>query len=353
MKRDPKTYFRPAIRRLAPYRVTEVPKAIRLSHNELPEDFSPAMKQELMTEVKKLSLNRYPNVQPEPLRSKLAQGLKLKTENILVANGSNTLIEMITLASAFQDTVMAPEPSFGLYEYAARALENRFIPMSLEAPAFQLDGRRALADLKKYRPALVFVANPNAPTGGLLDLSLIENLIQKAPGLVVVDEAYSEFTGVSLVKKIKKYPNLIILRTFSKAFGLGGGRLGYMISHPGNVEEVGKMLPPYCVSTLSQAAALVALKHGAFYRKLIAKIKKERGRVYEALQQLPKVEVYPSDTNFLLFKVGNAKRCMKHLIAKGVILRDQSSHPRLQGCIRVTIGNRAENDAFLRAIRSY
>lgn len=352
-KKSPSVYVRPEVRRQKAYHLEFYPKAIKLNQNELAEGLSPKIKQYLLREVGKLSLERYPQVRPMQLTKALAKKLSVKPEQILVSNGSNVLIQTLVMSAAVGQVVMAPEPSFALYRLAAEALGNRFVPLPLVKDDFSLDADKAVALIKKHRPKLIFLPNPNAPTGNLLPEKTIAAILKAAPGLVVLDEAYHQFSEVSWMSKLKRHPNLVILQTFSKAYGLGGGRIGYLVAAPELTEQIGKLLTPYCVSALSEAASLVALKHERYFAEAVARVKSEREKLFAAMQNLPGLQVYPSAGNFLLFRVADAKKCFQYLLKHGVLVRDQSSYPKLEGCLRVSVGTARENRLFLKVLKSY
>jgi histidinol-phosphate aminotransferase len=248
---------------------------------------------------------------------------------------------------------MGVEPSFSLYRLSAESLGNRFIGFPLNSSDFNLDFESFLKRLKRERPNLVFIANPNAPTGNLFPREGLLEIIKRSQCLVVLDEAYCQFSKATLLPELKRYPNLILLRTFSKGFGLGGARVGFMVAHEEVVEEVGKILPPYVVSPLNEEVALIALEHRSHFQFLVEEVLKERERVFAAMVQIDHVVSFSSDANFILFRVKDNKRCFKHLLKKGVLVRDVSDQPKLSGCLRVTVGKPRENNAFLRALKSY
>lgn len=353
MARSVKKFFRPEVLKQKAYRLDSHAGVIKLDQNELGYDFSPAMKRSWFRALKKIPLQRYPTVRPARLRGALARELRVKPSQILLSPGSNLMITTLVMATAVGGTVMALDPSFGLYPLAAQGLGNRFIPLPLDEKKFSLDLGGALKSIARYRPQIIFIANPNAPTGNLLPGKVLEKIIRKAPGLVVLDEAYHHFSGISYLPKLRRFPNLVILQTFSKSWGLGGARIGYLIARPEIIAEVEKMLNPYCINPLSEAAALTALKNKKYFQKHIREVIRERERVFTALSSIPSVTAFPSEANFILFKVDDAKRCFNHLLKKKILVRDMSSHPKLNGCLRVTIGRPSENDAFLRAIKSY
>lgn len=345
--------FRREVLEQKAYHLDHYPGVIKLDQNELAYDFSPAMKREWLRQLKEIPLQRYPLVRPKRLQSALARQLKVKEDQILLSPGSNVMISTLVAATAVGGTVMAVDPGFGLYPLAARALGNRYLPLSLKGPDFSLDLKEALKKIKRFSPQLIFIANPNAPTGNLFAAKDLLKITSAAPGLVVIDEAYRQFSGVSLLPRIKRHPNLVILQTFSKAWGLGGARVGYMVARAEVTAQVEKVLSPYCINPLSEGAALVALRHRAYYQKIIAEVIAERTRLFKEMGKLKSLKVYPSAANFLLFRVGDAKGCFRFLLGKKILIRDMSSHPRLKGCLRVSIGRPKENRAFLTALREY
>ncbi len=347
------TLFRKEIREQQAYTLKHYDKVIKLDQNELPWNLPPSLKAKWIKRLQQAQLNRYPEVQPEKLRQALAKKFGVKAEQVLVGNGSNVLIQALTVATAVGQKVMAPDPSFALYKMNAKGLGNRFIPIKLSSQDFSWDLPAVLKQIRQHQPKLIFIPNPNAPTGNLFSLRDIEQIIKVSQGLVVVDEAYRQFSQVSLVKKIAKYPRLACLHTFSKGYGLGGARVGYLLAHAEVIAQVSKVVAPYGVTQISEAAALLALQHEKVIAKEIKQITVERDRVFAAMQKISKLKVFPSAGNFLLFRVKDSKKCFQHLLKQGVLVRDQSSHPKLKGCLRVTIGTPRENAAFLRAISSY
>jgi len=345
--------FRKEIQRQHAYTLKHYEGVIKLDQNELPWDLPASLQAKWRKRLQGAHLNRYPEVQPEALRRALAKKFRMQPEQVLVTNGSNVLIQAITLATAVGAKVMAPEPSFALYRMNAEGLGNRFIPMALQRKDFSWDLPEVLQQIRKHQPKVIFIPNPNAPTGNLFPIADIEKILQAAKGLVVVDEAYRQFSGVSLVKKISRYPHLACLHTFSKGYGLGGARVGYMLARAEVVEQVSKAVVPYGVTRFSEAAALLAVANDQAIDREIGKILSERERVFTKLRELKGVEVFPSAGNFLLFRVKDAKKCFRHLLKRGVLVRDQSSYPKLQGCLRVTIGTPKENGLFLRAMAAY
>jgi len=347
-----KKWFRPAVRRRKAYTLASYPKLIKLNQNELAYDLPPAVKKKLLARLKKLALNRYPTVQPERLQKKLAKVLGVKPEQLLFTNGSNVLIQVLIQSMTIKGKVMSVEPGFSLFESISGFFENRYVFVRLEAPDFRLPLKKFLATMKRERPKIIFIANPNAPTANLFPEEDLLAILREAKCPVVIDEAYFQFCGATMLPYLKRFSHLIILRTFSKGYGLGGARVGYMVARKELVDELRKALLPYCVPVLSEEAALVALEHRGYFDKVIREVLSERERVFAAMKEIPKLKFYPSQTNFILFRVKNPASCLKHLMKKGVLIRDMSGKHGLAGCLRVTIGAPKENSAFLKAIKS-
>jgi len=346
-------YFRPEVARQSAYHLNFYPRAIKLNQNELPQGFSAQVRRKFINKIKNIPLQRYPQIQPEGLRKKLARRLQVRPEQILVGNGSNVLIHTIISSAAVGDTVMGLVPSFSLYELGAKNLGNRFVGVRIRPPDFTFPLEKLLKKIKQEKPRLIFFSNPNAPTGNLFPRDGLLDVISKAKGLVVVDEAYYQFCGKTLLPSLKRYPNLIIMRTFSKGFGLGGARVGFLVGRAGVIAQIQKVLPPYGINPISEVAALLSLENHSYYKKIIAGVLRERERVFAAMKAMKGLEVYPSATNFLLFRVKDADGCFRHLLKKGVLIRNMSKGKYLSECLRVTIGTKTENNAFLRALSSW
>jgi len=353
MKSPWSRYFRREVLQEEPYRLASYPEAIKLNQNELPYDLNLDLKRELFERLSALPLQRYPLPQPQSLKERLAEGLELKPSQVLLANGSNVLIQALILATSLRSKVLVLEPTFSVYEIEAKLFGNKVVSVHLQDPDFGFPREKILAQMKKHKPTLVFISNPNAPTGNLFAEEDLLAVLSQAKCLVVVDEAYVQFSRMTLVPQLKKFPNLVILRTFSKGFGLGGARIGYLLAHEAVVENLAKLLLPYCLSSISEETAHFALDHAGHYLPIIAEVLRERERLLEAMRRLPKLRVYDSAANFILFRVKNAKACFEHLLKHGVLVRNVSNHDGLKNCLRVSVGQPPENDAFLAALSSF
>lgn len=352
MSPDLKKLFRKELIAERAYHLDSYPDLIKLNQNELPYDMDESLKAEWLRRVEALPLHRYPLPQPVRLKKRLAESLGVRPEAIQISNGSNVMIQALILAAGLRGKVLTLDPTFSVYEIEGKLLGSRIVQVGL-GEDFRFPLKAILKTMKAARPGLTFIANPNAPTGNLFPEEELLEVLRRAEGLVVIDEAYFQFSGKTLLRALKKYRHLAILRTFSKGFGLGGARIGYLVAHPFVSEQVQKILLPYCVSSLSEATALFVLDHARHFEGLVAAILEERDRMFRAMSALKNIRTYPSDANFILFRSKSAKACFKHLAAKGVLVRDVSNRHSLKNCLRVSVGLPAENDAFLKALASF
>ncbi len=341
--------IRTQVRKLAGYHLDQPDCRIKLNQNESPYDLPMGLKTRILGRLAQLPWNRYPSPYAAALREKIAVQVGWKTEGVLLANGSNVLTQAVVAAIAVGGKVMAPVPSFSLYELYGRLYNNKVVKVPLDAE-FSLDGERFIKAMKKQRPNLTFIPNPNAPTGNLFSTKVLKELIQAAPGYIVIDEAYYPFSGATLVPMLRRHPQLLILRTFSKAFSLGGVRIGYLLGNPQTIREVRKVVPPFCLNALAETIAGAVLDSPKYVDKLVDEINRERHKVFVALRKLPGITPFPSHANFILFRARKPKAIFRGLLKKGILIRDVSDSGPLKNCLRVSIGTPKENQAFLRVM---
>ncbi|HTU03691.1 MAG TPA: aminotransferase class I/II-fold pyridoxal phosphate-dependent enzyme, partial [Candidatus Sulfotelmatobacter sp.] len=294
MSFDPTRLVRPEVRALTAYQAGPPPPAgaVKLDANESPfalgEILRGALAEELAKALADVALHRYPDPDARLLRQLLAEELGLTPDHVLLANGSDEAIQMLTMAVAGpESTVLAPVPTFAVYELSARMQGLRFVGVPLR-PGFVLDEPAMHEALRRERPRLVFLAWPNNPTGRLFDEAAVERILHACAGescqaLVVVDEAYVAYSGRTFIPRLASHPNLVVFRTLSK-IGLAGIRLGMIVAAPALVAEVNKVRMPYNVNALSQAAAHVVVRHGEIIRQHAALVVAERERLSAALQ---------------------------------------------------------------------
>lgn len=349
-----KSTIRPKIRALKAYPVAKATGMIKLDAMENPYGLSGEARAEIAAAVANARINRYPDGGGDEVKNALRRSLKLPEGVALVlGNGSDEILQMLTAVVAKPGAVvLAPDPSFVLYRMQADLANLRFTGVPLRED-LTLDVDAMLAAIERDRPALVWLAYPNNPTGTLFDERDVQRIVEAAPGIVAVDEAYYAFADATFLPHVLEYPNLIVVRTLSKV-GMAGVRLGYAAGHPAWIAELDKVRPPYNVNTLTQAVVPVLLRHADLLAEQAAAIRRERTRMAAALGLLRRVTVFPSHANFLLIRVPDAPRWFETLKEAGILVKNVDGwHPRLAGCLRITIGTPAENNAVLEALSRY
>ena len=344
---------RPEIRALTAYHVAKAVGQIKLDANESPFPLPEALRAKVAAAVAAVPFHRYPDGGADGVIAALRAAAGIPSAlGVLLGNGSDELIEIITCALARPGAAMlVPEPTFVMYRMNALYAGMRCVGVPLAAD-FTLDVDAMLAAIARERPALVFLASPNNPTGNRFATADVLRLVRAAPGLVVVDEAYAAYAGESLLARIGEFPNLLVLRTLSK-IGMAALRLGYAVAAPEWIAELNKVRQPYNLNALTQAAAQVLLSEAAAVDGQVASVVAERGRLAAALAGLPGVEVFPAHANFVLARVPDAPAWFARLAAAGILVKNlHGAHPLLAHCLRITIGTPAENDALLSALET-
>ena len=352
MPKTPEQLIRPEILSMNAYHVSEAAGMVKLDAMENPYRLPDDMRTELAAVLSDAEVNRYPEPTGKELRKVIRDKMHVpEGMDILLGNGSDDLIQIVSLALARPGAVvMYPEPTFVMYKMNAVLSGMQAVGVPTRED-FSLDLDTFLAAIRKHKPALVFIAYPNNPTGVLYDAEAIETIIRSADGLVVLDEAYHVFAQKSFMQQLPRFPNLVVMRTVSK-LGLAGIRLGYLAGRPEWVREFNKIRQAYNVSVLTQAAAQYVLGRVDVLEAQAATIRSERASVHRGLVALPGVEVYPSAANFFLARVPNGPRTFESLKAQGVLVRNfHGSHPLLQNCLRITVGTPDENRILLSAMR--
>lgn len=339
------------------YGAPQLDVPVRLNTNENPYPPSPALVAEIAERVRDLAqtLNRYPDRDATHLRRALAAyvstqtGTRVSVDNLWAANGSNEVLQQLLQAFGGPGrTALSFSPSYSMHPILSEGTQTTWLSLPRDAQ-FQIDMEEALAALREQRPEVVFITTPNNPTGSVLPLDDVRRLVEQAPGIVIVDEAYMEFSdSPSAVSLIAEYPTKVVVsRTMSKAFDFAGARLGYLVAAPAVIEAIMLVRLPYHLSTLTQVAAIAALEHSEDTLATVRMIVAERERVAAALSGMGAV-VVPSESNFLLFGgLADAAATWQQFLDRGVLVRDVG----IAGHLRVTIGKPEENDAFLRAAR--
>jgi histidinol-phosphate aminotransferase len=325
---------------------------VKLNQNENPYDFPADLKEEAFGLFRQRSWSRYPDFVPDALRSRLADFAGWTRDGVLVGNGSNELLQAVLMVLVKEQTpVVIPSPTFTVYGLIARILGARIVEAPLNAD-MSYSADELLARAKASGAELIVCCTPNNPTGSLLKETDLAKILARFEGFVLLDEAYYEFCGISGLKFLKAHPRLVITRTFSKAMGMAGLRLGYLLAHPDLATQVAKAKLPYNVNQFSLTVAQVALDHRDRFQGAIAAILSERERMGRAMALLPGIKLYPTAANFFLFELPVPPRTVfDQLHRRGILVRDVSSYPMLSRCLRVTVGKPAENDRFLAALR--
>jgi histidinol-phosphate aminotransferase len=345
--------IRPAVREQSEYIVDTPPDIeVKLNQNESPYDLPDDLKAELLDAFGEVAFNRYPSEQPRELRRALAAHDDVPPESIIVGNGSNEITYTFGLAFLDAGTPMVlPRPLFSLYEKVARLQDAALTEVPpREDLRFDTDG---LVDAVQSTGArLTVLAIPNNPTGRAMTLAEIERVAAASPGVVVVDEAYVEFNAEpSATQLMDEHPNVMVLRTLSKAFGLAGARLGYLIARPAVVRELMKARLPFMVDRFAEQAALAVLDRPGLIEERVRRMQVSITELTEALRAMGPVEVVPSEANFVIFTTPMpADLLQDQLIDRGVLVRNMGGYPELEGYLRVNAGTRAENKAFLTAL---
>ena len=316
---------------------------------QLPEPLRRALGERLA----QVALNRYPAERGDVLRAALAAHAGMPEGcDIMLGNGSDELISMLALACDIPGaTVLAPLPGFVMYELSAKLHGLKFVGVPTTAD-FELDLPAMLAAVREHQPAVVYLAYPNNPTANLWNDEAIDAIIDAAPGLVVMDEAYQPFAARDSMPRLKRHPHVLLMRTMSK-FGLAGVRIGYLIARRELIAEIDKLRPPFNISVLNCEAALFALEHADEYARQAAVIRAEREKLQAQLRELPEVQAFPSEANMILLRVPDAKRAFDGMKARGVLVKNISGlHPLLTHCLRITVGTPDENTQTMNALKA-
>jgi histidinol-phosphate aminotransferase len=351
---DVLTHIRPAVRSEHPY-VVDTPDhdiEVKLNQNESPYDLPEALKKELIATFDEIAFNRYPNEQPERLRRALADYTGATPEHVIVGNGSNELT--YTFGQAFIEKgtpVVLPRPMFSLYEKVVRLCDGDLVGVP-PRDDLQFDTDALVEAVTAHEPPLTVVTSPNNPTGRALPLADLERIVAASPGFVVIDEAYYEFNpDGSAQHLLDDYPNVILLRTLSKGFGLAGLRLGYLVARPEVVRELMKARLPFMVDRFAEAVGIAILNRTDMLRERVERMAEARDRLIDAMEELPGVDVVPSLANFVLFSTPlDPGDLQDRLAERGVLIRNMSGYDELPRHLRVNVGTADENKAFLAAL---
>lgn len=341
----------PQLADITPYDPKYLPARAYLSANENPCDVETEVRNEIKREINKVAFNRYPDPLANELRDMIAEANGLDRDCVLVGNGGDELLFDIALAWGGPGRkFLNMPPTFSVYRNNAELTNTEVVDIP-RRDDYTIDEEAVLSRVARGDIDYVIVTSPNNPTGDLADERFILRLLDATDALVMVDEAYFEFSRGTVRPYLAQHKNLVILRTFSKAFSLAGARLGYLLGDADVIREFIKVRQPYSVDAVSQAIARVVYANRAKFEPGIQAIIDERARVLDGLSRIPGVTAHPSDANYLMFRIKDTGEVWENLYERGVLVRDFSRTAHLEDCLRVTIGTREENDAFLAALK--
>ncbi len=344
------TVFRQEVLKLSAYKVAEAKNLTKLDAMENPYTWPDDIKQQWLEAIKDCPINRYPDPEAKQLVQTIKQSNKIPAETeILLGNGSDEIIQLILMALAENSAVLAPSPGFVMYQQVALSLGLEYYDVPLQATSFELDLPAMLKKIKAVQPLVIFLAYPNNPTSNLFKQQDIKSILDIAPGLVIIDEAYAPFANASFIDKLPKYQNLLVMRTVSK-LGLAGLRLGYIAGNKEIIEQLNKIRLPYNINCLTQVTANFALKNQDLFQQQTQQICRDRTLVFKQLNKLPSIIAYPSSANFILFRTAKnqATTIFECLKQQGVLIKNLSPQGGLLAdCLRVTIGKPEENKQFI------
>ncbi len=341
---------KPEIRTISAYTLKEYEYDVKINQNENPYDVPAALKKKILDFAMERSWSRYPPFVPDELHVRLAEYSGWKPEGILAGNGSNEIIQAIVTAFLGPGKrLVISVPTFTLYKLIGTVLGTEVVTVPLRADyTYDCD---ALERVFLESGDMIIICTPNNPTGCVYPLERIEALLKKTDRPVVIDEAYFEFCGETAAGLLARYDNLIVLRTFSKAFSLAGLRLGYGLMDPGLAREVDKVKLTYNINFFTIAAAIQLLQDRSELERTVREIVGERESLIRAMNAIEGVTAYPSRANFILFETHHApKEIFAGLLADGLLVRDVSSYPMLGRALRVSVSTPEDNRRFLRSL---
>ena len=318
----------------------------KLNQNENPYELPPESKEEVIRELKRMEWSRYPVYEPMEVRQRLAARFNLETDQIILGNGSNQLLYTVMNAVVSKgDKVLISPPSFSLFEVVANLNEAEMIRIIRE-PDLSYHSQKIIQAASKAK--LTLISSPCNPTGKIMDLNLLKKILDKTEGLVLWDEAYGEFCHSSAIPLIRQYPNLLVIRTFSKAFALAGFRIGYLMAREEIADEIRKINLPYNLNLMSILLACKCLDNIKWMEDQVQKIILGRDWLSTEMKSIPGVILYPSEANFILFRVPDGPQVLHQLQKNGVLVRNMGDYPLLENCLRVNVGKPKENQIFIK-----
>ncbi len=343
--------IRPEIRSFTPYNANQQPYKIKLDANESPFNLPLAVREKLSEFIRnEPHLNLYPDTDSIQLRKTISEHWNVDADGVIIGTGSDQLIQVMTnVFVGVGDKVIYPVPSFSMYRDSCLIAGGTPVKYLLDPnEKFEYSKETIIDAYEKEQPKIIYICNPNNPTGNLMPISDVLEVVKYCyKSIVVVDEAYAEFCDLTVIPYVKEYENLLVLRTFSKAYGLAGIRCGYSISCKKLADAINLAKPPYNISSLSQYIAQLVLSNKEEINKNIEYLIEQREWIIGKLAKIKGVEVYKSYANFILVKVDNCNEVYNKLCEKGIFVRAFGKAPLLAGCLRISIGTNQQNTIFL------
>lgn len=341
----------PALDGLIPYDPKYLPAEQLMSANENPNNVPEEVQIEIRKVLRNFPFNRYPDPLANELRDLIAEANGLSRNNVLIGNGGDELLFNFALAWGGPGrTFLNLPPTFSVYEANARLVGTKVVNIP-RTETFDIDEEAVLDRVSKGDIDFIMITSPNNPTGKLAPGAFVRKLLNATDALVMVDEAYFEFSRSTMRPLLQEHENLVILRTFSKAFSLAGVRLGYLLANESVIREFIKVRQPYSVDALSQAIGRVVFKNRAKFEIGISQIIEQRAVLLDELRTLPNVEAFDSDSNYILVRLPKAGRVWEQLYERGILVRDFSSSPLLENCLRISVGLPEENRKLIAALK--
>ena len=346
--------YRNELDKMPSYDGVEKNYRIKVNANESTLNLPPLVEERVINRLAFLAFNRYPNEEYYSLVEQIAKNFSVDMAQILLGSGSSEIIEKVFHAfGGAGRKIVYPQPSFSMYKIYAKAAEADGVPFDLDEK-FNLNVDEFIKKIREVNASLAVVCNPNNPTGNVLTPAQVEKIAASIDCAFLLDEAYVEFYGRSAVNLVAKYPNLIVARTFSKAYGMAGARVGYMIAQSKVTRMINKTFMPYHMNVLTLAAADIVYQMRDEFTPRLQMTIAERKRMFERLEKLPGVEVFPSEANFILFRLSRAEELKNYLESLDIGIRYFSPNSfGLKNCLRISIGTRTENDEVFAAIKSF
>ncbi len=350
---NPIDLIKPAVRALRAYTLSPHRASVKINQNENPWDAPARIREETERRLATRKWSRYPDFVPAALHGRLAKFAGWKADGVLAGNGSNELIQALLMVTVERGKrVLICEPTFTLYRQIATVLDGEVISVPLNAD-LRFDVKALRQAIANDQPDVTIICSPNNPTGCVIDDDDLRMLLRESPGLIVIDEAYHEFSGQTVVPLLHDYSNLVVLRTFSKAMAMAGLRIGYLLAAPDLTREIGKALLPYNLNIVSQTAAEVAIEfYEAQLHPLVQQIIDERDRLFDELQKIDGLAPIKSSANFLVVRSRlNPRAVFDSLLQRDILIRDVSSYPTLSDYFRVSVGTPEENKQLTAALQ--